>query len=590
MPVLREALLSVSRSEKLKQRGVRRPAGARDGRPVRRRRAHRGRRPRHRRARRVRPPRHHRPPRRGHPRPRAGRGHARRLPRPARRPRRRRAHRAAPRCRSSSPRSARRCPATARRSRSTTRATICAKAAARRHHGDPRHGGPHHHRLHAGHPARAARRLPADRRACCRPTSAAPRPTAATSPTRARGCGCARAPTSEPESVAYQDRAEVDRAYVRCLKILMAGDGLPDARHARPAPGRDRRRARGPQRPRAGHATSSRCSTASAPTSSSGSRPRASGCASTCRTATSGTATSCAGWPSEPANLALLARALDLEGLSTMGLVAIFGAGVMGETLLSGLLRAGRPPPTSSSPSGAPSAPPSCARSTASRWSTTSRRPSSADTLVLVVKPQDMGALLRRDRRRTCARARSSSRSRPASRPSSSSRGCPRACPVVRVMPNTPALVDQGMAAISPGAHCDDEHLARGRGAAARRSARSCGCREKHQDAVTAISGSGPAYIFYVVEAMIEAGVLLGLPRSTATELVVQTLLRRGHDAARDRRAPERAARERHLARRHDRRRAARRSTTTRCGRRSSPRWRPRATAATSSPRDRDPQ
>ena len=47
---------------------------------------------------------------------------------------------------------------------------------------------------------------------------------------------------------------------------------------------------------------------------------------------------------------------------------------------------------------------------------------------------------------------------------------------------------------------------------------------EKLQDAVTAISGSGPAYIFYVVEAMIEAGVVLGMPRTTATELVVQTL------------------------------------------------------------------
>jgi pyrroline-5-carboxylate reductase len=47
---------------------------------------------------------------------------------------------------------------------------------------------------------------------------------------------------------------------------------------------------------------------------------------------------------------------------------------------------------------------------------------------------------------------------------------------------------------------------------------------EKYQDAVTAISGSGPAYVFYVAEAMIEAGVLLGLPRATSTELVVQTL------------------------------------------------------------------
>ena len=47
---------------------------------------------------------------------------------------------------------------------------------------------------------------------------------------------------------------------------------------------------------------------------------------------------------------------------------------------------------------------------------------------------------------------------------------------------------------------------------------------EHYQDAVTAISGSGPAYVFYVVEAMIEAGVVLGLPRVMATELVVQTL------------------------------------------------------------------
>ena len=90
-------------------------------------------------------------------------------------------------------------------------------------------------------------------------------------------------------------------------------------------------------------------------------------------------------------------------------------------------------------------------------------------------------------------------------------------------MPNTPALVDEGMAAISPGSHCDADHLA-----IAERLLAATGkvirVPEKQQDAVTAISGSGPAYIFYVVEAMIEAGVLLGLPRATATELAVQTL------------------------------------------------------------------
>jgi pyrroline-5-carboxylate reductase len=99
----------------------------------------------------------------------------------------------------------------------------------------------------------------------------------------------------------------------------------------------------------------------------------------------------------------------------------------------------------------------------------------------------------------------------------------PEGTSVVRVMPNTPALVDEGMAGIAPGSHCTDDHLAE-----AEALLSSCGrvvrLAEKHLDAVTAISGSGPAYIFYVVEAMIEAGVLLGLPRSTATELVVQTL------------------------------------------------------------------
>ncbi len=204
-----------------------------------------------------------------------------------------------------------------------------------------------------------------------------------------------------------------------------------------------------------------------------------------------------------------------------MGLVAIFGAGVMGETLLAGLIRAGRP---------------------ASDLVVTERREDraaelrerhgvevisnveaaeKADTLVFVVKPQDMGAL--------CDEI--APHVRPGALVVSLAAGIttefleshlPQGCPVVRVMPNTPALVDQGMAALAPGAHCDQEHLVE-----ARQLLEAVGrvvvLDEKHLDAVTAISGSGPAYFFYIVEAMIEAGVFLGLPRSTATELVVQT-------------------------------------------------------------------
>jgi pyrroline-5-carboxylate reductase len=96
--------------------------------------------------------------------------------------------------------------------------------------------------------------------------------------------------------------------------------------------------------------------------------------------------------------------------------------------------------------------------------------------------------------------------------------------PVVRAMPNTPALVGRGASAIAPGANATDEHLE-----LAARVLGSVGIvvrvSEAALDAVTGLSGSGPAYVMLVAEAMIEAGVLNGLPRSTAEELVVQTLL-----------------------------------------------------------------
>src|SRR5674476_690045 len=145
-----------------------------------------------------------------------------------------------------------------------------------------------------------------------------------------------------------------------------------------------------------------------------------------------------------------------------------------------------------------------------------------ADTLVLVVKPQDMEGLLAEIRGHVAHGALVVSLAAGITTAFLEDR-LPVGTAVVRVMPNTPALVDEGMAALSPGRHCDEVHLVE-----AEELLRSCGkvlrVAEKHQDAVTAISGSGPAYIFYVVEAMIEAGVLLGMPRTTSTELVVQTL------------------------------------------------------------------
>ncbi len=96
--------------------------------------------------------------------------------------------------------------------------------------------------------------------------------------------------------------------------------------------------------------------------------------------------------------------------------------------------------------------------------------------------------------------------------------------PVVRAMPNTPALVGAGAAAIAPGRDAGEDDL---RWAEAILEAVGTVVRvpESLLDAVTGLSGSGPAYVFLVAEALIEAGVLVGLPRPVSHQLAVQTLL-----------------------------------------------------------------
>ena len=110
--------------------------------------------------------------------------------------------------------------------------------------------------------------------------------------------------------------------------------------------------------------------------------------------------------------------------------------------------------------------------------------------------------------------------------------------PVVRAMPNTPALVGVGASAIAPGTHATSEHLDQ-----AERLLGAVGTvvrvSESELDAVTGLSGSGPAYVFLCAEAMIEAGVLVGLTRDVAYQLVVQTLLGSATLLARDESGPE---------------------------------------------------
>ena len=100
--------------------------------------------------------------------------------------------------------------------------------------------------------------------------------------------------------------------------------------------------------------------------------------------------------------------------------------------------------------------------------------------------------------------------------------GC--ALPVVRAMPNTPAMIAAGVTALCGGAHCTAASLA----VAQRMFAtvgRSVLVDEKHMDAVTGLSGSGPAFLYIIIEALAEAGVNVGLPRDVATLLAAQTTL-----------------------------------------------------------------
>ena len=204
-----------------------------------------------------------------------------------------------------------------------------------------------------------------------------------------------------------------------------------------------------------------------------------------------------------------------------MSTIALLGVGKLGEALLSGFLRSGTPP----SRMLAAERHAERAAEIAQRYGVATPSPeeatAGADVVLLAVKPQDMRTLL----------TDVGSHVRPGTLVVSMAAGItsglveehlPAGTPVVRVMTNTPVFVDEAMSAISAGAHATAEHLQvvedllRPVGKVVR-------VPESQQDAVTALSGSGPAYFFFLVEAMIDAGILLGLPRAVAAELIVQT-------------------------------------------------------------------
>jgi pyrroline-5-carboxylate reductase len=203
-------------------------------------------------------------------------------------------------------------------------------------------------------------------------------------------------------------------------------------------------------------------------------------------------------------------------------MIAIVGTGKMGEALLSGLLRAGR------SPSDVAVVVRREARADELRAAygvpvvTAEEAAKTAATLVVAVKPQDMGTVL--DQLAGLVTASQLVISVAAGITTSFiEQRFPVEVPVVRVTTNTPLLVNEGMSVISSGSFASDSHLRIAEGMLSP-VGRVLRLPEYQQDAATALAGSGPAYLYYLIEAMADAGVLVGMPRRTALELVTQTV------------------------------------------------------------------
>ncbi|KZM34700.1 pyrroline-5-carboxylate reductase [Oerskovia enterophila] len=204
--------------------------------------------------------------------------------------------------------------------------------------------------------------------------------------------------------------------------------------------------------------------------------------------------------------------------------LAVLGTGVMGETVLAGALRAGwQPADVVATVRRAERAQELEGRHGVTTTTDNTAAVREAGLVVVAVKPKDVAALL----------AEVSPHLGEGTVVVSVVVGLstrfyedrlPAGTAVVRVMPNTPSVIGSGVSAVSGGAAAGDddvtlvERLLSRTGLVVR-------VAEKDQNAVAALSGSGPAYVFYVVDALAEAGVLLGLTRAVALELATATVL-----------------------------------------------------------------
>jgi pyrroline-5-carboxylate reductase len=204
--------------------------------------------------------------------------------------------------------------------------------------------------------------------------------------------------------------------------------------------------------------------------------------------------------------------------------IAILGAGRLGESMLRGLLSTGwrEPHEVAATSRRAERRDALAALYGISVTDDNAAAVRQARLVVLSVKPQDIGTVLAEIAPVVTPEQTLLSVAAGVTTASIESR-LPDGARVVRAMPNAPALVHEGIAGICGGAHARDEDVEAATSALGHLGA-VVRVAEDDMDAVTALSGSGPAYFALLAEAMIEAGLLLGLSRDVSTRLVVQTM------------------------------------------------------------------
>lgn len=212
--------------------------------------------------------------------------------------------------------------------------------------------------------------------------------------------------------------------------------------------------------------------------------------------------------------------------MTTRPTVAVVGVGAMGEALAAGLLNAGWEPSELTLVVRRPERVAQLQQRTEIAVSLTPQDAAGRDVVVISVKPRDVAELL--GELKSALRPGQVLLSIAAGVPTSTYESALGDVAVVRAMPNTPALVKEAVTGMAAGRYAGEEELEK-----ARLVLEAVGgvqqLDEGLLDAVTAVSGTGPAYVFLLAEALTEAAVREGLPRDIAESFVNQTIRGAGH-------------------------------------------------------------